>query len=89
MVHSAAAVTLLVLVEMIDGRLLQSEPVVTSTRPLCMHIGVHVEELLFYVAAMPHFLLVLWLEWLRAHDFWPFGDPKWCGSPARSVLLIA
>lgn len=86
--HSAAAVTLLVLVEVIDGQLLQSEPVVTSTRPLRMCIGVQVLELPFYVAAVPYFPLVLWLEWLQDHDFWPFCDPKWCGSPAQSVLLI-
>lgn len=68
--------TLLVLVETINGQPLRSGSVVAATKPLWMWIGLHVEELKFYMVAAPHFLLMLGLEWLQAHDLqilWSMG----------------
>lgn len=57
----------IILVETIDSHPLQVGPVTTSTKPLQMRMGNHVERLEFYVAAAPHFPILLGLEWLQAH----------------------
>lgn len=57
-------VTLPVLVETIDGWLLQSGSVLSSMT----RIRAHVDALAFYMAAAPHFPLMFGLEWLQAHD---------------------
>ncbi|ETE60708.1 Retrotransposon-derived protein PEG10, partial [Ophiophagus hannah] len=51
-----------------SGTGVPARPVVAATKPLCMRIGQHVEEAVFYIAAVPHFPVVLGLEWLQAHD---------------------
>ncbi|KAK9395796.1 PEG10: Retrotransposon-derived protein PEG10 [Crotalus adamanteus] len=81
-----------VLVETIDGQPLHSSPVIAVTRRLHMRIGPHVEEAIFYVATVPHFLVVLGLEWLRAHDphvIWSSGAVRFPGKKCATHHLHA
>lgn len=56
-----------ILMETIDSHPLQAGPVATSTEPLQMRMGNYMEWLEFYVAAAPHFSILLGLERLQAH----------------------
>src|SRR5208282_3153932 len=55
-------------VEVVDGQLISSGPILFENSPIPMFIGKHNKLLSFYIIYSPHYPVILGLSWLRLHN---------------------